>query len=185
MPCFLRGAVRARSATYPVSHSRPLEERAGIALFTLVLIIGLAQPLAAHEFKAGDIEIVHPWSRQTPDGAKVAAGYVTLKNEGSEPDRLISATGEIAGKTEVHEMSIDGNGVMTMRPVEGGVEIPAGATVELKPGGLHVMFMDLSRGVKEGETFRGTLTFEKAGAVDVEFDVQAMGSGGGHDGHGG
>ncbi|MBL8581972.1 MAG: copper chaperone PCu(A)C, partial [Rhizobiaceae bacterium] len=120
-----------------------------------------------------------------PDGAKVAAGYITLKNDGNEADRLVSATGEIAGKTEVHEMAVGADGVMTMRPVEGGIEIPAGATVELKPGGFHVMFMNLKQGVKEGETFNGTLTFEKAGTVDVEFEVQAIGGTSGHDDHGG
>ena len=81
-------------------------------------------------------------------------------------------------------MSVDGNGVMTMRPVE-AIEIPAGGTAELKPGGFHIMFLDLKMGAVEGERFKGTLTFEKAGTVEVEFAVEAMGGAGGHEGHGG
>lgn len=181
----IRDAARVAFNTYPLSRFRSLEERLGVLAFTMMLLFAMTQGLFAHEFKVGDIEIVHPWSRATPDAAKVAAGYITLKNEGAETDRLVSATGEIAGKTEVHEMAVDASGVMTMRPVAGGIEIPAGTTVELKPGGFHVMFMDLNRGVKEGEKFKGTLTFEKAGSVDVEFDVQAIGGTSGHDSHGG
>ena len=111
----------------------------------------------------------------------MAAGYLVISNEGSTSDRLVSATGEIAGKTEIHEMAVDANGVMTMRPLADGLEIPAGGEVKLEPGSFHIMFMDLKRGAKEGETFKGTLTFEKAGTVNVEFSVDAMGGGGGHD----
>lgn len=180
---FIGGAARV-AGTYPLSRFRPFGQRPGIAAFSLVLLIALCQPLWAHEFTAGDIEIDHPWSRATPEGARVAAGYLVVRNNGSAPDRLVSATGEIAGRTEIHEMAVDANGVMTMRPLEGGVDVPAGGVAELKPGGLHIMFLDLERGAKEGETFKGTLTFEKAGTVDVEFAVEAMG-GSGHGGHGG
>ena len=143
--------------------------------FTILLLFAMSHAALAHEFKVGDVEIVHPWSRATPEGAKVAAGYLELKNDGAEPDRLVSATGEIAGKTEIHEMAVDAGGVMTMRPVPGGLEIPAGGEVELKPGSFHIMFMDLKQGAKEGEKFKGTLTFEKAGTVEVEFAVDKMG----------
>ncbi|MEP9375044.1 copper chaperone PCu(A)C [Mesorhizobium sp. KR1-2] len=139
--------------------------------------------LWAHEFKAGDIEIIHPWSRAAPEGAKVAAGYLVLKNNGSSPDRLISVTAEIAGKTEIHEMAVDAKGVMTMRPVAGGIEVPAGGEVELKPGSFHIMFMDLKKLPKQGETFAGTLTFEKAGTVNVRYSVEGMNGGTGHDSH--
>jgi copper(I)-binding protein len=122
-----------------------------------------------HDFKVGDIEIGHPWSRATPEGARVAAGYVVIKNHGS-------ATGEIAGRTEIHEMAVDAQGVMTMRRLAEGLEIPASGQAELKPGSLHIMFLDLQRGAKEGETFKGMLSFEKAGSVEVEYAVQAMGS---------
>ena len=181
----IRDAARVALNTYPLSRFRSFEERLGIAGFTLMLLFAFCQPLWAHEFKAAELEIVHPWSRATPEGARVAAGYVLIRNNGSQPDRLVSATGEIAGRTEIHEMAVDANGVMTMRPLADGLEVPAGGEAELKPGGFHIMFLDLTRGPKEGETFKGTLTFEKAGTVEVEYAVEAMGGGSGHGGHGG
>lgn len=178
----------ARAAAYPFSRFRSIEERVGITGLTLALLFATTHSLMAHEYKVGDIEAVHPWSRETPHGAKVAAGYVKIVNHGSEADRLVSATGEIAGRTEIHEMAVDDKGVMTMRPIE-GLEVPAGGEVELKPGGFHIMFLDLKDARKKGETFAGSLTFEKAGTVDVEFAVDAIGGGtghgSGHDNHGG
>lgn len=177
--------MRSVLNTYPVSRFRSLEERIGIVAFALMLMFAMSHGAAAHEFKIGDIEIGHPWSRVVPQGAKVSAGYLTITNNGSEADRLVSVASPVAGKTELHEMAVDSSGVMTMRPLADGVEIPAGATVELKPGGMHVMFMGVMQWAKEGETFKGTLTFEKAGAVDVEFKAQPMGEGAGHSSHGG
>ncbi len=176
MQNFPRGAARAILANPVLSRSA----------FALGLVLAIGQPLAAHEFKLGDLEIGHPWSRATPAGAKVAAGYATIRNGGAETDRLLSASGEIAGRTEIHEMSVDDKGVMTMRPVQ-GVDVPAGGAAELKPGGFHIMFIDLKAGAREGERFKGTLTFEKAGTVEVEFAVEPMGGGqdGGHGNHGG
>lgn len=137
---------------------------------------------AAATARAGDISLDHPWSRATPAGAPVGAGYVTLKNSGAAADKLVSATADVARKVEVHEMAMD-NGVMKMRPVN-GLEIPAGQSVELKPGGYHIMFMGLKQQLKAGDTVKGVLTFEKAGAVPVEFKVEAMGAGQpGHKGH--
>jgi copper(I)-binding protein len=172
-----------------------IEERLGISAFALLSLFVMCQPLFAHDFKVGDLTIDHPWSRATPAGAKVAAGYFVVKNAGSTPDRLVSVSSEISGKGEIHEMSVDGNGVMTMRGLPDGVEIPAGGEVALEPGSFHLMFMDLKSPAKEGEKFKGTLVFEKAGSVDVEFAVEAMGGGhqggngggheGGHENHGG
>lgn len=170
----------------PASHFRSIEERLGIVAFAFMLSFVMVHSLWAHEFTAGSIEIDHPWSRATPEGAKVAAGYMVIRNKGGEPDRLVGVSADISERAEIHEMSVDANGVMTMRPVEGGVEVPAGGTAELKPGSFHIMFLDLKRGAKAGEKFAGTLTFEKAGAVPVEFAVDAMsgGSSGAHGNHG-
>src|ERR1700746_2414386 len=110
-------------------------------LFACILSLG-AGASAAQEFKAGPIEVDHPWSRATPKGAKVAAGYLTIKNTGTEPDRLVSGSSPVAGKFEIHQMSKD-KGVMTMRPVPEGVEVKPGETVELKPSSFHIMMMDL------------------------------------------
>lgn len=186
MQSFSRG-VRRRTQIYSHLLSRfpSFEVRFGIVAFTILLLFAVSHAALAHEFKVGEIEIIHPWSRATPDGAKVAAGYLKLKNDGVEPDRLVSATGEIAGKTEIHEMAVDADGVMTMRPVPGGLEVPAGGEVELKPGSFHIMFMDLKQGAKEGVNFKGTLTFEKAGTVEVEFAVDKMGGETDQHSHGG
>ena len=101
-----------------------------------------AAPAAAEEVKAGDLVITQAWSRATPGGAKVAGGYLTIENKGTAPDRLIGGSAAIAGKFEVHEMTMD-EGVMTMRPLDKGLEIAPGKTVKLAPGGYHVMLMDL------------------------------------------
>ncbi len=141
-----------------------------------VAIVTLSAPaIAQAPVRAGPLVIETPWSRATPAGAKVAGGYVRITNTGTQPDRLTGASAEIAGKSEVHEMSNE-NGVMKMRELERGIEIRPGETVELKPGGLHLMFMDLKGGIKEGETVRGTLVFEKAGTVAVTFRVGGLGA---------
>lgn len=134
-----------------------------------------AAPAPAHDYKAGSIKIAHPWSRATPPSATIGAGYLTLTNEGSEPDRLIGATSTAARSLEVHEMSVD-DGVMRMKPVAGGLEIPAGGTVALEPGGLHFMIMGLTKPLVEGERVPVTLTFEKAGSFDVELAIDKLGT---------
>lgn len=137
-----------------------------------VRIAGAATAPAAA--KAGSVSVEQPWSRATPGGAKVGGGYLRITNAGTAPDRLIGGSFPLASKVEVHEMRMDGD-VMRMKPVEGGLEIKPGATVELKPGGYHLMFMDLKEPLKEGQTVKGTLTFEKAGNVAVEYVVRGMG----------
>ena len=183
MNAFNGAARRINPLAILFSRCRSIEERAGIVAFTLMLLFTLVHPSLAHEFKVGDLVIGHPWSRATPAGAKVAAGYLKITNNGTEADRLVAVSAEIAAKGEIHEMAVDDKGVMTMRPLADGVEIPAGETVELKPGSFHLMFMPLGQPAVEGERFKGTLTFEKAGTVDVEFAVESMGGGhgGGHD----
>jgi copper(I)-binding protein len=166
------------SAVRPASRLRSFEERLSIAVFALALSFAGLHGAFAHEFKLGDLEIDHPWSRATPPGAQVAGGYLTIVNHGSVPDRLVSVSSDISARAEVHEMAVT-DGVMTMRPVEGGLEIPAGGKLELKPGGYHLMLMGLKRPAKQGESFPATLTFEKAGSVTVEFQVEAMGAAGG------
>lgn len=155
--------------------------RALLGAIAFLSILAFAGTASAHEFKVGDLEVDHPWSRATVPNAKVAAGYLTIKNSGSEADRLVAIATDIAGKAEIHEMAIDSAGVMTMRPLGAALEIPAGGEVKLAPKGLHVMFMDLKQQLKEGESIMATLTFEKAGTLDVEFAVDKMG--GSHDGH--
>ena len=154
--------------------------RSLLSFLVLGLSLAVAPGAQAHEFKLGSLEIDHPWSRETPPGAQVAGGYLAIANHGDDADRLVSVTSAISDKTEIHEMAVN-DGVMTMRPIAGGLEIPAGGEVALAPGGYHLMFIGLKDRVKAGERFLATLTFEKAGSIDVEFTVQAMGApGGGH-----
>jgi periplasmic copper chaperone A len=138
----------------------------------------LALPLAsgsAHEFKLGSLEILHPWARATPGGASVGGAYLKVVNHGTEPDRLLSVTAELSNRVELHEMSMK-DGIMTMRPVTGGLEIKPGETLELKPGSYHLMMQDLKAPLKEGDKVDGTLTFEKAGIVKVYFSVSPIGA---------
>lgn len=135
----------------------------------LSLSAGLAQ---AHEYKLGDLSIDHPWSRETPKAAPVGGGYLKVVNKGGA-DRLIAVQSDAAGKVELHEMAVI-DGVMKMRPLDKGLEVPAGGTLELKPGGFHVMFIGLKKPFVSGDKIKGTLVFEKAGKVDVDFNVEAM-----------
>ena len=136
-------------------------------------------------FRVGALVIEAPWTRATPGGAKVAGGFLTVRNTGTEADRLIGGTFPNAPRVEVHEMAVV-DGTMRMREVRGGIEIPAGGSVQLRPGGYHMMFMDLSQPVRTGAPVRGTLVFQKAGSVEISYDVAPVGAPGpsGAGGHG-
>jgi copper(I)-binding protein len=157
---------------------------------TLALAVALAATLAAparaEDVTAGDLVITQAWSRQTPSGAKVAGAYLTIENKGTTADRLVSGSGDVAGRVELHEMTMDG-GVMKMRPLDKGLVIDPGKTVKLGPGGYHMMLMDLKSPFKQGDKVPVTLQFEKAGKVTVSLDVQGVGAqapgGGDHSGH--
>ncbi|MEA2916767.1 MAG: periplasmic copper chaperone [Bradyrhizobium sp.] len=137
--------------------------------------LALAAPSAfAHDYKAGAIEIDHPWARATPRGATVAAGYFKLTNTGSTPDRLVGGTSEAAGRVEIHEMTM-ADGVMRMRPLKDGIELKPGASVELKSSSFHLMMVGLKQQLQQGQRIKGTLTFEKAGPVDIEYVVEGIG----------
>ncbi|MEX0589495.1 MAG: copper chaperone PCu(A)C [Xanthobacteraceae bacterium] len=145
----------------------------GLIAFAFASIV---QGAGAHEFPKGSLHIAHPWSRATPQGANVGAGYLVIENRGAAADRFISVSvsAEIAGRAEFHEMAVQDD-VMRMRPLPRGVEIAPGMAAKFEPGGLHVMFLDLKRPLEKGERFKATLNFEQAGPVEVEFVVEAMG----------
>ena len=142
-------------------------------LFAAVLSL-LASASAAEDFSVGDVEIGNPWARATPKGANVAGAYMSITNKGSAPDRLISGSTPVASRFEVHTMMIE-DGIAKMRPVEGGLEVKPHQTVELKPGSYHVMLTGLTQPLQQGERVPGTLVFERAGKVDVEFTVVPIG----------
>lgn len=155
-----------------------------LCVIAALLSVGCGGAFAA-DYTVGAIKVVQPWVRETPKGAKVGGGYMTITNTGTTSDRLVGGTTPVAGRFEIHLMSMDG-GVMKMRQLENGIEIKPGETVELKPSGLHVMLMDLKQPFAKGGEIKGTLRFEKAGSLDVVFPVQGMGApppGKGHSGH--
>ncbi len=162
--------VRARMQTSQRENPMNYFAKNLTAFGAFLVLAGIA---TAHDYKVGDLVIDHPVARATPVNAPVAGGFMTITNNGAEDDRLIAATSAIAGKTEIHEMAMDGD-VMKMREIEGGIVIPSGGTVTLMPGGLHVMFMQLGAQLKEGETHDAVLTFEKAGQVTVTFNVEDL-----------
>lgn len=146
-------------------------KRTILTLAAALMTIGAA--FAHEEHTAGDLVIDHPIARATPAGAPVSGGYMTIRNTGDQADRLVGGSADFAGKVEIHEMAMDGD-VMKMREIEGGIEIPAGGEIVLKPGGLHVMFMQLGEQLEEGAELPATLTFERAGDVDVVFSVESL-----------
>jgi periplasmic copper chaperone A len=129
----------------------------------------------AADYHVGPMHITEPWARATPKGASAGAGYLTVTNTGTAPDRLSCASSDAAASCQIHSMTMD-DGVMKMRAVEGGLEIKPGETVTLKPGGLHMMFVDIKHPFEAGKTVEATLQFEKAGAVKVELPVLALGA---------
>jgi copper(I)-binding protein len=135
--------------------------------FLLLLLFASTPALA-------QIQIEQAWARATAPGAQVAGGYMLIRNSGAAADRLLSAASPAAARVELH-VHINDNGVMKMREVR-GYDVPAKGAFELKPGGAHLMFMDIKRPFKEGEKLPVKLKFEKAGDVNAEFRVGGMGA---------
>ncbi len=123
---------------------------------------------------AAEIEVRQPWARATPPGAKVAAGYLEIRNNGKEADRLLSASTPVAKRVEMHITQRDGE-VVKMREVK-SLDIPAGGTRKLEPGGTHLMLIELAQPLKQGERFRLRLRFERAGDLEADVEVRALGA---------
>lgn len=133
------------------------------------LLVACSPP--AHE---SGVRIIDPWTRATPPGASVGAGYMTIANGTANPARVLGAEAEIADKVEIHAMSMDG-GVMRMRPLAGGLEVPAFGEVALKPSGMHLMLIGLKRPLVEGETAAVTLLLDGGVRLDATLKVEALG----------
>jgi copper(I)-binding protein len=134
-------------------------------------------PALAHEVKVGSLALTDLWTRATPPKAPTAGGYLTITNTGSEADTLVSASTPLAEKGEIHLMETK-DGVMTMKPVEGGIALPAGESVALAPGGYHLMFLGMKEPIVEGGKMPVTLTFAKAGTIETFLHILAIGSAG-------
>ena len=128
----------------------------------------------ATDYKVGSLAISGPWSRATPKGAQTAIGYMTIKNNGTTTDRLIGGSIDVADTFELHSMVME-NGIAKMRELK-DVEIKPGQTIEFKSGGSHVMFVNLKHPLSKGEHVKGTLIFEHAGTVQIEYDVEGIGA---------
>lgn len=141
-----------------------------------------AAQASAHEYQAGDLKIVHPNIVETPLGAEVASGYVTVINSGGVADKLLGIESEL--KVEMHVTKVVDD-IASMTPLTDGLEIPPGAEVGLGKNGTHAMFMGLGKQLKEGDKLDAVLIFEKAGRVKVVFNVEKRGASamGKHDSH--
>jgi copper(I)-binding protein len=144
-------------------------------LFFTAAVSLLALPATAQDYKIGALEITTPWTRATPPSARTGGGFMTITNKGTAADRLVSVRSSASDKVEIHEMRMDGN-VMRMRELEKGLEIPPGASVMLKPGSYHIMFMELKSPIAKDAKVPLTLVFEKAGSIDVQLTAEAMGA---------
>ena len=143
-----------------------------IALLLIALALGVA-PALARDYSVGTLKIETPWVPASPQGAAAAAGYMEIENTGQEADRLIGGSMLLAGRVQIHEMSLQ-DGVMKMQELAGGLNIKPGESVALKPGSFHIMFLDLKEPIKPGAPIKGTLTFEKSGTIEIEYQVEPM-----------
>jgi copper(I)-binding protein len=155
-------------------------KRNNFAVILVASIIGLSFTVQAQEANLGAIKIENAYTRATVPGQQVAGGFMKIENKGAA-DQLVSASSPAAGEVQLHEMAMEGN-VMKMRQVK-DIAVPAGGAVELKPGGLHLMFMNIKAPLAAGSSIPLKLKFAKAGEVEVKMPVNAMGAQGA--GHGG
>lgn len=134
----------------------------------LITAFALSLALFACATEAGTLKINHAWVRATPPNAQVAGAFLSIENTSTKPDRLLSASTDVAAKVEIHEMKMDGE-LMQMRQLSDGLPIPAKQTVTLKPGGIHLMLIAPKRAIVEGQKVAITLVFEKAGKRSLQF----------------
>ena len=142
-------------------------------LALLVATLGLSFSVYAQDAKVGSIKIENAYTRATVPGQQVAGGFMKIENKGAA-DQLVSASSPVAGEVQLHEMAMDGN-VMKMRQVK-DIVVPANGAIELKPGGMHIMFMNIKAPLAAGETVPVKLKFAKAGEVEVKMPVNTMGN---------
>jgi periplasmic copper chaperone A len=141
------------------------------------LLLGLSASLwlsaLAHDYRVGDVRVGHPYATPSLAGASSGAAYIaTLENTGTTPDRLLRASTPVAGAVELHLMSVDGDGVMRMRPLDAAAVMPE-QPIKMRPGlGMHFMLSELKQPLMEGQSFPMTLEFERGGKVEVKVVVQ-------------
>jgi copper(I)-binding protein len=147
-------------------------KRMWIGAAILVLVTSVARPA---EYTLGSLEIRSPWTRETPKGATIGGGYVEIKNNGTAPDKLLHGSVSVAKGFQIHSATIE-DGVAKMREITAGIEIRPGEIIKFEPGAWHLMFVNLMQPLHQGDAVRGTLTFEHAGTIDIEYAVLGMGA---------
>ena len=140
----------------------------------VAVLLMAALPALPHSYEKGELQIRHPWARATPPGTSVGVGYFEIRNNGSQPDRLLSATSPAAKRVEMH-ITEHADNVAKMRHLR-SFEVPARERLTLEPNGAHLMLVDLLQPLEKGKRFPMKLRFERAGEIDVEFEVQELGS---------
>jgi periplasmic copper chaperone A len=179
-----------RNQVWQRSQSRPIDSLPAVlssvsmsigvdgmtAIFRVMLVsvsaaVFAASGATAHEYKVGALDIGHPWSRPTPKDASIAGGYLTITNKGKVADRLIGGASPAASQIEVHEMA-DVDGVTKTRALANGLEIKPGKTIELKPGSYRILLLGLKEPFQLGQKVKGTLVFEKAGPVEIVYNIE-------------
>lgn len=149
--------------------------RGAAATFAVAVAQIAVTAARAADYDVGSIHISQPWARATPKGAASGAAYMTITNNGKTPDKVNCVSSDASAECQIHSMTMD-NGVMQMRPVEGGLEIKPGETVTLKPGGFHMMLVNLKHPLEQGNSVKATLKFDNAGTVDVDYPIAAIGA---------
>jgi len=142
--------------------------------FVLIAVLIVMATVACQPKKVGpQIQVQAAWGRPSPMVAMAGAFYMLINNTGSEPDKLISISSSACGKAELHESYMKEDGVMGMKMVEGGtIEVPPGDSIEMKPGGMHVMCIEKQANFALGEIYELVLTFEKTGELKVEVEIK-------------
>lgn len=143
-----------------------------ISVFVLALAM-VAPTTLAREYSQGPVKVDHPWSRPTPPSTQMGVGYMSISNSGTGDITLVAAATPRAGNVSIHETSMH-DGVMRMAPIRGGLVIPAGTTVELKPHSFHLMLEQLKSPLREKESVPLTLRFEGAGDMQIELRVESL-----------
>lgn len=151
-----------------------------IASGFLVTLVLSAPAMAQDGLRVGELQIEGAWARATPPAARQGAVYLVIRNGGKVPDRLVSVSAPVAAKAELHT-HLDEGGIMRMRPVT-AIEIAPGQSAALRPGGDHIMLVDLKAPLKEGERFPLTLRFEHSSTAVIDVPVTRSAPAG-HDGH--
>lgn len=149
-----------------------------LGLMSLLLAASGAEAADAHKSTKSGVTVAHAWARATPGGATVGAAYLEIKTDAKTADRLLAVASPVAARPELHTHLMDGN-VMKMRKVD-AIEVKAGTSHVLKPGGDHLMLIDLKQPLKEGDLIKLTLTFEKAGPIEIDATVEPAGATGPH-----